>query len=277
VDLELGQVIGGQVGDPLGQGECLLFQFVSRDRVVDQVEFGRFGRANRVAGVEELLGLAHVGQQRQDRRGARAGEAQPGVTDLRVLGGDDEVGHHRELEAAGDRVAVQLGDGDLLHVPEVEPDVGHPGHAAADAHDQAVAVVVDGAEASVDGIGAVAACRGQVVAGREGTAGALDDDHADIVVGLEVLAGVAAVVNQLLRERVHLLRPVEREHADPVVGASAIEQDVLKGWEGHVGSRSGREVLPNRIRRQEAGIGDRNRLRLSRGVVARTALMRWIR
>ena len=85
----------------------------------------------------------------------------------------------------------------------------------------------------MDGVGAVAAGGRQVVAGREGAARALDDDHAHVVVRLEVLAGVAEVVDQLLRERVHLLGSVEREHADAVVGAGALQQDILEGWQGH--------------------------------------------
>ena len=158
------------------------------------------------------------------------------MADLGVVGGDDEVGHHREFEAAGDRVAVELGDGDLLHVPEVHPDVGDAGHAAADAHDQAVAVFVDGAELAVHGIGAVAAGRCEVVAGGEGPAGALDDQDADIVVGFEVFERVAEVVDELLRERVHFLGAVERDPANPVVGAGAVEQHVFEGGQCHLGS-----------------------------------------
>ena len=40
--------------------------------------------------------------------------AQTRVAHLRVLGRDDEVGHHAQLAAAGQRVAVDLRDRDLV-------------------------------------------------------------------------------------------------------------------------------------------------------------------
>ena len=99
-----------------------------------------------------------------------------------------------------------------------------------------VAVFVDGAELAVHGVGAVAAGGCEVVAGGEGPAGALDDQDADVVVGFEVFERIAEVVDELLREGVHLLGAVERDPADAVVGPGAVEQHVFEGGQCHLGS-----------------------------------------
>ena len=77
------------------------------------------------------------------------------VADADILGGRDHVGHHRHLAAArrgrsrGSWAMVDLG-----HVPVVHLDVGDLLHAGAHVPEQAAALVVDGAVAADDGIGA---------------------------------------------------------------------------------------------------------------------------
>jgi hypothetical protein len=65
-----------------------------------------------------------------------------GLAELRAVGGDDEVGHHRQLAPAAEREAVDRGDPRLAggldevrgpareHVSGVEPGCRHGGHLA---------------------------------------------------------------------------------------------------------------------------------------------------
>ena len=153
------------------------------------------------------------------------------MAELGILRGDDEVGHHGELAAAGEGVAVDLRDGDLGHVPEVHLDVGDLLHAGADAHHQAASARIDGLVAADHAVGAAAGGR-EVVAGAEGAAGAADDDDAAGVVGLVVVERSVELEKQLLGERVHLFRAVEGDAADAAVGTDAIEFEGFKRCHG---------------------------------------------
>ena len=63
---------------------------------------------------------------------------------------------------------MELGDGDLGHVPVVHLDIGDLLHAGAHVPEQAATLeLVDGAVAADDGVGATSLGRGEVVAGAE--------------------------------------------------------------------------------------------------------------
>ena len=221
-------MVGAEVGDAVGEGDRALLELVGGPGVVDHADLLGFLAGDVVARVVELLRLPHAEDERED--GAVAGDAETahaGVPDADVLGGGDHVGHHRHLTAAGEGVAVQLGDRDLGHVPVVHLDVGDLLHAGAHVPEQAAALVVDGAVAADDSVGPASLGRGEVVAGAEAASGALDDDDADAVVGLVVVKGLVELEEKLLGERVHLLGAVEGDASDASVGAGAVEEEVF--------------------------------------------------
>ncbi len=220
-------MVGGRDGEPLGEGDSVGFEVFLRPRVVDHAETFGFDTADRVARVVQLLRLAHADDERPDGAGARGAEAaQARVTDLRVFGGDHEVGHHRQFAAAREAVAVNLRDGHLRHAEEVHVNVGDLLHARANAHEQPPALVVDCLVAANHRIGAAAGGR-EVVPGAEGAPGAADDDHAAGVIGFEVVEGVVPLVEQLLGEGVHLLGTVEGDAGYPAIRAHAVDKEVF--------------------------------------------------
>jgi len=71
------------------------------------------------------------------------------------------------------------------------------------------------------------AAAGQVVAGAEGAAFSPDNDHVRAGIRLEFVQRVVEFVHQLLRQRVQLLRPVQRDARHAVVGAEPVDVDIV--------------------------------------------------
>ncbi len=167
---------------------------------VDQPDPLTFRGVDEVAGQQQLPGPLLADQERHQQRHGRRPVADLRLTELRALGRDDEVAGHRELEAAGQRIPMHLRDHGLGRVKEPERgrDIGRqqlaPGHGAAD---RALGFL------------------GQVVAGREGPAGALEDDDPDAVVGFCFVEGGHECGNEFAVEGVELRRAVQPEPDAP--------------------------------------------------------------
>ena len=103
---------------------------------------------DRVAGEHHLHRLAHAEEPRVEVHVGHA-EAHRGIAHLRVLGDVDEVAAGGELAAAGEAVAVHLGDHRLGQVPDAHPalgDVAGPVAVAARRVDGQVVALVAAAE-----------------------------------------------------------------------------------------------------------------------------------
>ena len=106
-------------------------------------------------------------------------------------------------------------------------DVGDLLHPGADSHQQATALVVVLLVAAHDGIGATPAGRGQVVAGAERPAFAAHDDRTDGVVRFHGVQRVVEFVEELLGQRVQLLRAVQTDAPHAPVRSHPVDDQVL--------------------------------------------------
>ena len=211
-----GEQIGVDHRQPGGQRVDVRVEFVGRDRFQREADPGRLHAADAVAAEEHALGplRAHVVEPHLVRR--RALGAGGGEPDHGVVGDDDEVAEQRDVGAAGQAVAVHLGDDRLVHVEQR--------HLVALRFLHAPGVVVDAGAAAVAGPG-VAAAGGDVVAGAERAAGAAQ--HGEMHVGAVV--GLPERLVQLLQEvggeGVELLGAVERDvgHAAAFFVADVVE------------------------------------------------------
>jgi hypothetical protein len=70
----------------------------------------RFGGIDEVAGQQQLARLLLADDEGHQQRDRRRAEADLGLAEQRIIGGDDQVAGHRELESARERVAMHLGD-----------------------------------------------------------------------------------------------------------------------------------------------------------------------
>src|SRR5258706_6550060 len=191
----------GIVRHLLRHGERLLLQLVGRHHARDEagaLGFLRVHGARRQAHVHRLC-LAD--RPRQALRAARAGhdaEIDLGLAELRIVGGNDDVAHQRQLVAAAERVTRDSGDHRLANAAQMLPVarnvVRHVG-----VH---VAEVLHG---------------GDVRAGGERFLVAGDEDRADALIGIVGIQRLRQLLHQLGVERVEVVRAVERGDADPAL------------------------------------------------------------
>jgi hypothetical protein len=120
-----------------------------------------------------------------------------GVGEHGVVAGDNEVADPGEHEAAGDALALDLGDGGLGDVApaaaHAEVDLLFDGHVAFGA---LFVELAPGADGGVAGEGRAAAA--EVVTGGEVGAGAGEDDDLDRLVGGGLIEGGVQVVGELV-------------------------------------------------------------------------------
>jgi len=149
-----------------------------------------------VTGEDELHGLALADRPRQSLAAAGAGyraQFDLGLAEVCARGAVHDVGHHGELAAAAERVAVDGADDGLLDLG----DHGGP---------------------HFDEVGHVGLGEGEVLhlldvgAGREGLFGAGDDDGADLVVLVEFVEGIVEFEEEGGGERVQGFGPVEGDY-----------------------------------------------------------------
>ena len=131
-------------------------------------------------------------------------EVDLGLAELRGVGGDDDVAHHRELAAAAERIARDGGDDGRAHGGELRP---------------AAEVVAHQHLEPRLGLHLL-----DVGAGGERALRAGDDDRADPLVGIEGGCRRHDVPHHLRVQRVERLGPVERDPAD---AAARLDQDRL--------------------------------------------------
>ena len=115
--------VGGQQRDALGHLQHLVVELLQRERPVGPAEAHRLGARERVAGDHHLHGGPHADEPGVEVHVGHA-EAHRRVAHLGVLGHVDEVAAGGELAAAGQAVAVHLGDHRLGQVPDAHPRLG---------------------------------------------------------------------------------------------------------------------------------------------------------
>src|SRR5439155_12213513 len=143
--------------------------------------------------------LADDARQTVDRaRAAEQAAAHVVVADLRVLLRNREIAVDHDLEAAGGDVAFEHGDGGLRRAKD---GVADPGRAEGDLVRRALAD-----EVALELV--------EVEAGAEGALPAADDQHADVVVLLGPDARLVQLLEELLADRVLLVRTVEPDSGD---------------------------------------------------------------
>ncbi len=147
-----------------------------------------------------------------------------GIADLRVLGDDAEVAERSQLRAAGQAVAVDLGDDRFRQLPEDPVAEEHVARPVVVRRVRGVRVRQLRARVNVGRPFARVAAGREVVACAEGAAGRLEDDDADVPVGLGFLQCVEELATQFVGEGVELLRAVEGDDGETVV---AFVEDVL--------------------------------------------------
>ena len=148
-----------------------------------------------------------VGQRAEVARGREA--------EGRVVGGDHHVAQKCDVGAAGQAEAVDLREHRLVHVEER--------HAQPLRALELPRVVVEAARAAVAGAAALAAAArrlGEVVARAEARARAAHDHGVDLAVGVGVPERLVQLLEQLQRQGVALLGPVQGD-----AGAPALDLD----------------------------------------------------
>ena len=124
------------------------------------------------------------------------------LAEFGVVGGNDEVAHHRQLAAAAQRKAADGGNHGLANAAD-----GFP---------------VAGDEVALVGINKAQLLHGRNVrASGKGALAAGEDDAAHFVIGVKRLERQPQLVHQLVIERVELLRAVEGDDANALIAFGA--------------------------------------------------------
>ena len=182
---------------------------------------------DRFPGEQVVLGLARPHQPDLVLESLYGDVAADGEADLGVLGNHPQVAECGQMGAAGQAVAVDLGDDRLLAVENTvvelageELVLGEPGVVLLDidvhaARRVAHVGVVDGRPVVVGvrivGLGLAG---GEVVAGAEGRPGAFDDDDPDVVIHLHLVDSHGEFDSPGVAHGIPLLGGVENEPAD---------------------------------------------------------------
>ncbi|MPL85440.1 hypothetical protein SDC9_31408 [bioreactor metagenome] len=96
------------LGDLVRRGHRVGQQLGQRHDAADKARAFRLGRIHEAAGQMHVHRLRLADEAGQPLRAAHAGddaEVDLGLAELGVLGGDDEIAHHRQLAAAAERIA----------------------------------------------------------------------------------------------------------------------------------------------------------------------------
>ena len=158
----------GAVGQTGGELHHFFIQFVRRDHAIHQPQLVSFYRINRLGQHDQLGRLAHADDARQKEGAAAIGrqaDLAVGGVELGALGGDGKVAGQRHAQARASHRAVYLRDHRERQIADID-----------NARVQRVAQGLDGG-----GQGGIIFSRmehGDVTAGEEGLAGALDDQCA---------------------------------------------------------------------------------------------------
>ena len=234
-----------------------LVELVGRHDVGDQPDALGLGGVDGVPGEQQLLGRRGADLHRHHPERHRDAHApRRRMAEQRALGSEHDVAGADQVEAAGQAVAVGLGDDRLAVVPHPQPAVDHLAQRLAVAGDRRLAHVGErGAPGgAVPGQPGVRGRGGQVVAGTERPPGAAQADHPHVVAGVERPERGVEVVEQPGAQRVELLGPVEGERGD---GTVDVDEQVLVRQVGGVvrqGESSG-SAAGRRRRRDRHGRG----------------------
>ena len=178
VDQRLGAGDRGRriLRQPLGEFAGLRLQFCRRNDAGDQTPFIGLLRGKAVLGQKYLQRAAGAdGADHADGAAAVRRDADLGIgrREAGVIGGDAEVGDEGQPHAGAGRGAVDAGQHDLRHPPH--------------RLDKGVIVLEQFADHGRDGVGFGGGPDGlQIAAGAEGAAFALDHQHPDVVIGLDL-------------------------------------------------------------------------------------------
>ena len=116
-----------QLGDALGDRERLVEELVGRHDAADEAGAFGLGGVHHPAGQAQIHRLRLADKARQALRPAGAGhraEIDLGLAEAGILGGDDDVAHHRHLAAAAEREAADRRDDRLAALRDALPAAG---------------------------------------------------------------------------------------------------------------------------------------------------------
>ena len=218
-------------GDALGQRPRRALELVRGDGRVRQAPFGGGAPVDDVAGEHQLLGAHGAEPERPHRRRRAAPYPRRHVADAGILGDHDQVAAERDVAAARDGGAVDLGDGGLGAAPQAHEILGVALHRRiVDQRVPRMAFLLAGM------IDHAFRGSGEVVTAAKALARAFDHDDVDVVVLLRPLDRPADFAGHLVGDGVEALGPVQDEAGDPRRG-------------GVLGDRQGREIGHGLLRR----------------------------
>src|SRR6266700_2378504 len=196
-------------GDFFRSRQRLLHQLVRRHHAADETRAFGFGCIHHSPGEAQIHRLGFSDGARQALGTADAGngaERDLGLPEFRVVGGNDDVAHHRELAAAAERITRDGRDGRLAAAGD--PVAADRGEIAGKHVDEAFRLhFLD------------------VGARREGLFAAGHQNATDLLVGLEIVDRRRDFAKHAERQRVEHFRAIELDDAD---GALALDNDVLE-------------------------------------------------
>ena len=215
---------GRSAGDAPGELQRLVFQLVERKDLRHHTQPVRLIGIDRIAGQQKLFRLARAELPRVcevfDTRHAQPGRDH--VTELGVVGGDDQVARPDQHQAGRDGVALHLGDGDLAQitptdgvlevvVPLLQVErLDHAGACRA-VHPETRMLGRAGRALLEGGVRPEIMTGGEVLAAR----GENDDPH--VVVGLGLAERVVELDQQRAVLSIVFSRPVQPDPRDPAL------------------------------------------------------------
>ncbi len=213
--------------DALRHGTRALHQLGMRHHLVDHADAQRLLGIEVVAGQRPAVGGLPAAQ-RAEQEGGVGDVAHFRLREHRFLGRDRDVGRELVPEAAAHGPAVDRRDDRLAEPPHVHPERDPVTVAALPILD----VVGDRLALRV-GMARAGLRVALVVAGREGAAGAGEDDHPYRAVGVGLVEGAVELRLELVGERIHALGAVEGDGGDAL--AHLVKQ-ILMAILGHSSS-----------------------------------------
>ena len=189
-------------GHPLGELHGLGLQLGLGMDPADEAEAVGFPGIDDVARIDQVA-RPGADDEGHDHGRHAGGEMGFDHREFRIVRTESHVAHLGEFESARDAVAVDHRDHGLGAVP----------HAFGE-----LEVVIEPVPPLLRGLLHALVALGDVVARRERPpAGAGNDEHADVVVGIGLGHRLLDVAAQLDRERVEIVGPVQRQDGDPLV------------------------------------------------------------
>ena len=186
------------------------------------------------AGEEVVLGVFEAESVDPHHGGGQAVDTAGGVTDVGVVGHEEQVGAHDEVGGAADGPACDFGDDGFGALPQRHEPADVVVHELVVAHGVPVArsrFWAGGVVGSVPGIWLGGAGelidRAEVITSGEAATGTSEHDGADVDRGSGLRNGIGDALDHVVGEGVELVGPVEGDDGD------AVFFGVEHGWFAH--------------------------------------------